>query len=426
MSLAELVEGILDGRRTVLLCTALGLLIAFLCVRVLRSFELEAHVLPPSARMVEPLNLVGMRFGSPEELLGDLLMKGKKSDRALIEEVPLAEWSSSDVFDQFLLHLQSPGLHRKVLEEQGAIEPISEATTTDQLSEIEDEFQRWESGFEVQRDVFGEETFGGATIRMVGRHPQQMADFVNDVCFQAEQKVLKELRDVVLSRVEQRRAEIAQLIAAERARAAKLRQDEITRLEEEVAVEAGGLQRRISILRQQQSRKREDRLARLREALAVAQAAGMVDPLPGISQQEEINSIPLFFLGTKLLEAELEALEARGPLDSDVEELRALEAELEWTQSNPQLEALRNRVHDDPYIPGLREMEAEDQVLAKLQVPADELAAMQFDLEAIPPRSPRLGASYLLTGTLLGLVAGVILALLQRVLRLQRRDLAAS
>lgn len=448
MSLADIVDGLQRGKRSIIICTVIGGLLAAMSLFMQRSYRAEAQFLPPSSADVEPLNILAATIDTQKESLGSLLgmekilpplqLDGSRSTR-------LASFKPSQVYDKFLLSVQSRSLHRAVLEEQGILATLGSDASAEERGALDEAFREWEAGFALKHDVSGLDEQGFVRISQVGRDPVQIAAFLNRVAELAATTVLDDLKRVVITRIDNRRSEIATILGNLRARASSIRTDEISRMEETQAIEAGRLRNLISVRQRHMAARNADQVVRLKEAIAIAEEAGLQEPLPGlgnstsfvslggesasenssetgqsVSTRVDINATPLFFRGAKMLKAELSAIQGRTSSDPFVEGLRVLEEQLQQVMANPELEALRARKSDDPFIHGLRELEIEDLTLGTIELPTDGLAAMAFDQRALPPRKPTSGWMYVLPGLMLGAIAGIILALLQRVLRLQR------
>lgn len=457
MSLSDIVEGLQRGKKLIAGCAILGGLIAALFLSQQRGYFAEAHFLPPSAADIEPLNIraeaiepLNIRSAVIRSAVIPVVGPGVSFRPAGNRGELLTNFSVQEVYGQFLLTLQSHSLHRRVLEEHGILDAVDAETSAEDRAALDESFREWEANFSLKNDSLDPDVLGFVRISQQGKDPEEIALFLNRVAELAADKVLEGFKRVALTRLENRRSEIATILTNERARAASVRADTILQMEEAQAIDAERLRNTIDIRKRQIEAHNSDQIVRLKEALAIAEAAGMEDPLPGLGSttslislggatgdenglaaskavgrgkrtRVNINASPLFFRGSKMLKAELEAIQDRVLSEPFVEDLRLLEEQLEQVLSNPDLEALRNRASDDPFIVGLRELEVEDRALAQVKLPDDGLAAATFDQNALPPRSPMIGWGYLLPGILLGLAFGVILALLQRILNLQRK-----
>ena len=429
LSLADIVDGLAHGKRTIALSAVVGVLLTAVLLWANREFKAEARFVPPSVADVEPLNI---------------------STAAGIT----TSFTPTAVFDQFLARVQSWSLHRRVFEQQGMLPRITADMSYEERAAIDENFRILESGFALRLDSVGAEQPSFARSTLLGSDPVKSANFLNGVAELAAEQVLANLKRIVNSRVLQRRAEIALVLENMRSRARADRNDKIARLAEEQAIAIDSLTQLIAIRQYSIEARNADRIVLLEEALVIAQAAGLELPLEGLaaatnmlalqatnvfglqampsgnslgeqtlplaSDSVNFNGQPLFFRGAKMLKAELDALKKRTSNDPFVKNLRSLEEELQQEQANPQLAALRARVNDDPFIEGLRELEIEDQALAAVKLPEAGLAVMVVDQEALPPRSPVYGWKYLFAGCGLGAVAGGILALLLRVLKYQQ------
>jgi len=421
LSLADIVDGLAHGKRTIALSAVVGVLLTAVLLWANREFKAEARFVPPSVADVEPLNI---------------------STAAGIT----TSFTPTAVFDQFLARVQSWSLHRRVFEQQGMLPRITAEMSYEERAAIDENFRILESGFALRLDSVGAEQPSFARSTLLGSDPVKSANFLNGAADLAAEQVLANLKRIVNSRVLQRRAEIALVLENMRSRAKADRSDKIARFAEEQAVAIEKVTQLIAIRQLSMEARNADQIALLEEALGIAQAAGLESPLDGLaaatnmfamqampsgellgeqklssaSDYVNFNGQPLFFHGTKMLKGELDALKKRSSNDPFVKNLRFLEEELQQAQANPQLEALRARANDDPFIEGLRELEIEDKALAAVKLPEDGLAVMLVDQEALPPRSPVYGWKYLFSGLGLGAVAGGILALLLRVLKYQQ------
>ncbi|GLZ23973.1 O-antigen chain length regulator [Stutzerimonas stutzeri] len=89
------------------------------------------------------------------------------------------------------------------------------------------------------------------------------------------------------------------------------------------------LRSQIAVMKRTAEVRRADRLMQLQEALAVAEAVGIVDP-PAISgaTTTPLQGDLLYMRGSRALNAEMETLQARSSNEPFISELRALEEEL--------------------------------------------------------------------------------------------------
>ncbi len=101
----------------------------------------------------------------------------------------------------------------------------------------------------------------------------------------------------------------------------------------ELEVKGRNIQQQIDTLRQVVKERRTDRIARLKEALQVAEAVGVEKPpLIGPQVDQQLSAIMegslMYMRGTKALRAEIKALEARTSDDPFIPALRGLQEQL--------------------------------------------------------------------------------------------------
>ncbi len=147
-------------------------------------------------------------------------------------------------------------------------------------------------------------------------------------------------------------------------------------------------ERDLAELRLTVSKKREDRLVQLGEALKVAQAVGLTNPeiTNGLLPEQEglrpwMDGSQLYARGTKSLRAELDVLKARES--------------------------------DDPFIANLRDTEARVRQLKAIQLDPKSVRVFTADGEILVPAKPVAPKTVLIVAlaTVLGVVLGVALAL---------------
>jgi LPS O-antigen subunit length determinant protein (WzzB/FepE family) len=213
------------------------------------------------------------------------------------------------------------------------------------------------------------------------------------------------------------------------------------------------LQDQIDSMKNQARIERLDDIKRLKEALGIAQRLGIKEPLVLAGLSTELHSPdataiypsitqpvdPLFILGTRIIEAQILALENR---DSDVPfqpRIREFAAELSALEKDRRTAALRNRknhaafaysVMDRTEVTKTVEESQDDldssmanlnELRANLQFVRMELAEnfadvslLRLDQAAISPRNPVEPNKFLVLTTALffGVFAGILLAVL--------------
>lgn len=154
--------------------------------------------------------------------------------------------------------------------------------------------------------------------------------------------------------------------------------------QQSIGLSSGNIQRVLDELREVAREKREDRIQRLTEALVVARAIGQQQPQLTMAQPPSQDSLRPYLDGSELY--------ARG--------IQALEAELE---------VLKNRQNDDPFISSLREEQSRLRLLQSIDIQLDNAHLFRFDGEVIQPENPVSPKKLLVLvlATVLGGVLGV-------------------
>lgn len=177
----------------------------------------------------------------------------------------------------------------------------------------------------------------------------------------------------------------------------KTRQDMADTVSTEISTRVRSIQSRIAVLRDSAKKLREDRIARLSEALKVADKVGLQAPQVKASRTSSDGELEQFVDGNLMY--------MRGA--------KAIRAELE---------VLQNRKNDDPFITGLRDLENQLDFLAKVSVSPDGVSVFTLDSMAevadnpIKPNKPLI----LVLGLVLGGMLGVFIALLRGLLAKHR------
>lgn len=162
----------------------------------------------------------------------------------------------------------------------------------------------------------------------------------------------------------------------------------------EIGTKAQSLSRQIDALRVTAEKRRNDRIARLQEALTVAEAVGYDSPqvTPGKTSSdgdfaEFMDGNLMYMRGAKAVKAELAVLE--------------------------------KRTNDDPFIVELRGIENQMDFLQKIDVNPDNVAVFTLDSPALVPETPIAPKKMLILvlGIILGGVIGLMVALVRVIFR---------
>lgn len=208
----------------------------------------------------------------------------------------------------------------------------------------------------------------------------------------APNKQQPELFEVLVSRNDPvQAAEWANLFVASASE--KALQDMQGNVQVDISTKAQSIERKIEVLRESAVRRREDRIARLQEALVVAQAVNQQKPqvVPGRTASD--GDLSAFVDGSLLY--------TRGA--------RAIRAELE---------VLKGRKSDDPFIDELRGLQDQLQFLNGIKVNPENVTVFTLDSAAQVPETPVKPKRVLILalGVVLGGMLGLFIALLRSLL----------
>ena len=214
---------------------------------------------------------------------------------------------------------------------------------------------------------------------------------------------------------------------------------EIQRLEESNATEKQRLDYKIEALRNSNEMARQDRIALLQENLVIAQRLGIEDPVDfedlkpaSISQGEELSvdvnggKKPLYFMGVRLLEAEIDALSSRKDNDFTSSELRSLQQQRLLLETDPDIEKLKARENYAAFAPGADAIMLKISALnAFLGRDLTQVSFIRIDLPPVIPSRPHSPNKRLIVAaaTLAGGMLAVLMALILNIRdeRLARR-----
>lgn len=180
-----------------------------------------------------------------------------------------------------------------------------------------------------------------------------------------------------------------------RANAAAI-QEMISNVTSEAEVRARSLDQQVATLRQGGQRTREDSIAKLREALLVAEAIGLDKP--------PIISGSLSSRGSDGTPAKISA-----NMDGPLTYMRGSEA------LKAEIKNLEERASDDPFIPKLRSLEVQQGYFRSINVKPDSVSVYRQDGSIELPDSPIKPKKALIVGV--GLALGIILGLMFALIR---------
>ncbi|ARU90672.1 chain-length determining protein [Pseudomonas sp. M30-35] len=265
-------------------------------------------------------------------------------------EAKLREFTVKDVYGVFKRNLLSGSLKRQLFEEAylPSLSPEEASAAKDTL------WKRFNADFSVQApDVKNNPDY--YEVKVVGKQPEVVADWANRYVNMAADKSAEVMQANLLT---------------------------------EIGTETQSLSRQVDALRLTAAKRRNDRIARLQEALIVADAVGYDSPqvTPGKTSSdgdftEFMDGSLMYMRGAKAVKAELAVLE--------------------------------KRTNDDPFIVELRGIENQMDFLQKIDVNPANVAVYTLDSPALVPETPIKPNKLLVVfvGLISGIMLGVFFAL---------------
>lgn len=229
--------------------------------------------------------------------------------------------------------------------------------------------------------------------------------------------------------------EIDKYISNARSTYALDKDSKIARLEEADEVRRAQLQDELAALRQQLKAVRKDRIAQLTEAIAIARSLGIKKPatpssmadseakaFSGVKTEVNNQAIPLYFMGTEVLEAERAALNQRSSDDFTEARISQIAKELQMLQVNREVQTLKKRTNEDLFLSDVDAQRKEYLRLHALGIDFSKLQLVDVDRRAVQPISPLKPKKTLviILGAVFGLMVGVGIALAAELVRLRR------
>ena len=350
--------------------TAIITLLAIIIVLVMpRTYQTTAHFLPPKSSDVEELNIPAISYSL----------------------------SSEDAYNSFILNLKSRSLRLKFFNEHDLSSKLSDDPTVNKDQVFEGSFNKQ---LVVTQDLNKKAQQAFVSISYDGKDPELIAKMVNDYIKYVHDKTLEEFLTLVRRNIRTKKQDLEDVIIQSKKRViAQRRQDEIERLIEADKIARLELIEQIKVLKQRTEQKRQDKIVTLEEALVIAKQLNIVDPIDSWSELKNndqtankvsINNktLPEYTRGSKTLQAELQALKSRTSNDPFTPGLRELEEQLQRLDQNSRVEVLKVRTNDEPFIADLRDLKEQVAKLKNININSAKIKAAMFDQMAVVAESP--------------------------------------
>ncbi len=215
--------------------------------------------------------------------------------------------------------------------------------------------------YELEKDE--KAPFQNIKISLPSSEPEAAAEFVQTLIKNAHEKAMvnfsndvTRLKNAQVNRIEEQLKSLS--LAAKQSREAMIK-----RLQETNQQAIAALQLQIDSKLRKEGQDRENRIIRLQEALKTATQLGIKEPvtwddLRPLRKSTQVinelgdgdNTLPAYFRGTRLLQAEFTQLKEREDDKPFVGGLTELEKQIIEIQNDPALAALKSRVDDTIYV----------------------------------------------------------------------------
>ena len=339
------------------------------------------------------------------------------------------EIEPTEAFRRFVQIALNPETHKVTIESNGLLEDLStdrNLTSSQVARQIYDDFSLNIVKHDYYELAKGEKTpLKDVALSVKSAEPELAVTYIQKLIENAERLTLLDFSaDVSIvkeNRIKAIQEQIDGLTQAQR----YSREAEIARLEESNRETIAKLQQQFDLKIRKAVKDRENRIVQLQEAIKTANVLSIREPVtwddlrPSRKSSQVTNEIgskegsaPLYFQGSRLLNAELERLKARNDDKPFIAGLADLENQIIQAQNDPRIAALKARANDTIYIEKLDELQRE---LAALMEQPIEFANTRFAVvsqpAAIPPDPIRNPMLYVVIGILVSGFVALMVAL---------------
>lgn len=396
IDLKQLVRTLLKHKKTIFLTTAIvffgSLAYALLATPV---YKAKVAFLPPSQGDIATLNYPGIA----------------------------SELSAGAIYSKFEKNLNSLTLRREVFDKMQLITFLQKGA--DESTNKDTVFSQFNENISVEKPIPKKDVqpVPFLSLSLQGSDPKLIADILNQISSitltTTKNEAIRDILEQVTFKKQQLKRELSEL----RAKAEYQKQDQITKLEEADKVEREKLEDQIKTLRESAKIKRMDQITVLTEAAKIAESMGLIEKSALLENNALINNErnafytevntqpqPLYLRGSKALRSEIKELTERTSDDPFIPGLRDLQDKIELLKVNRQVEALKARGNNDPFIEVLRDKESELALLEAFKIDPNQVRVATLDQAAFPPEKREKPKRSLIVA--LGAVGGLFLGII--------------
>ena len=416
VSLYEILLVIYRQRKFITIITLACLFAAILLALFLPPvYQAKVSFLPPSGKNVASLNISN-------------LSKSKDPKDSIIYEI-----EQEQLYHKFEIQLNSVGLRKAVFDEMNLKDEFPSVKNSDEA------FYKYFKDYYIVKPKASRQDDKLRSIQAVlnGKKPEQIAEVLNKIAHAASKKTVEDvvfsIKEIISNKIDL----LENNIAALRTGYVNRTSDTIIQLAEADKIERNNIKDRINALKQAAKLQLQDKIKRLEEATAIAAEIGLEEQYVSSSSSLDVDVVnlfsgnsrnkqrkshyfrddpnPLYYRGGKALRAEIQELKSRKLNEPFIPELRLLEQELMVLKQNQEVNAMLERKDNDVFIKDLRDRELQLAYLKAIDLDVNKINAVIIDQLAFPP-DERLKPKRSLI-VVLGLIFGFMLAVFSAFMR---------
>ena len=243
----------------------------------------------------------------------------------------------------------------------------------EEICEEDENFACYEVGIELPRTAQNSslQPSDAVTVTVSHQHPELARDLLNEHIRQVNNKVsnalVGERQGSLAARISHLEMQISRAISMEHLD----NTDTITRLTEEDELARLDLEDRIAALQKKAAQLRLDKISSIEEAFFIAKNLNIEEPISltqlsqrqaseqggmAISADFSNRSDPAFLRGTRMLSVEITALKKRESDDFTIPEIRTLQEELALLDTNREIQLLNARKDNSAFVSNIRSL----------------------------------------------------------------------
>jgi len=383
------------------------------------------------ALLIPPTYQASISFVSPSQ-----------SSVVQLNKVKITSETSETIFRQFLNNILSSQFQKKVFETNDYLNRLNPENKP--IDNYEDYINNFTSSIQIEAiKIKNDEVLNyekPIKISMDGSDAVIISSFLNDLARAADMDTINEFLAIIQQKIDNRVEEIAKQKILLLSRAKQDRLSQINRIKEEDQQKINEINDRIDRLRIKAEKYRLNQIQILSDAATIASTLGIIgNNFKTISDNQKSNpaltvtigdnqELPKWYLyGKDALLKEIETLKNRINNDPYIPEILSLQDTLQEIQSNQTLRTLESREDDSPFIAEINKLDIESSKLKSYRLDSKGINAMQINLSAYPSESPIKPKKKLIVAVafIAGLMLSIFLVFIMNVFRKEEDKISA-